>query len=271
MRSSGAMRRRTEIGLAFPVVRQLAACGLALAALAAPVTLSAKPADLPSSLIDDHATDRLSKKKSKKAGKNSGDDEPAADGDAKKLALEAAKHEKKGRYDEARDAYRKALELDDAPKYRVRLAVVEAKLGNLVEAAEMLRDVEQSSKAGAAEKKNAQRERAAIEERIPKLELVLEPGFTGSVSVDGQELDSGSRKRPVTLNPGSHRVHAEASGFLGFDENVELNEGESKKLSVKLEPESESDETPAREQPVVAEQVSSGGSSSRPKKIAVRR
>ena len=260
------MRRPTQPWFAARV--SLAACAFSFVAVTMPPVIAAKPADLPGSLIERRASESFAKKpkKAKKTGKKTDSDEPKADkkagGAAKKLAQQAAKHEKKGRYDKARDAYRQALELDDAAKYRVRLAVVEAQLGNLLEAAQMLRDVESSSNAGAADKKNAEAERAAIEERTPKLELALPSGFSGSVSVDGEELDSGSRKSPLALNPGSHRVHAEADGYLAFDENLELKEGESKKLSVELEAE-RSDEAPAPADEPVAEKKPASGSSSR--------
>lgn len=174
---------------------------------------------------------------------------------AKKALAQGKKHEGKKDWEAAREAYQKALELNDTPGTRLRLAKAEEKLGNLVEAAEQLRLALESKKLNFAQRRGADRSLKSLGKRIPSLRLELPGGFDGKVTIDDEEVSENERIEPVHVNPGTRVVRAEAEGFLPFKESFELAEGEEKVVTVLLTEKPKEKAAPA---PVKAEAKSSG-------------
>lgn len=153
---------------------------------------------------------------------------------AQKADREAQKHEKKQAWEEARAAYQKAIELDDTADRRIKLAAVEDKLGNLVEAADHLRVALDSKKLSFASRAKAKKMLKDLEKRIPTIELQVPGDFKGTVFVDDEEVSSGSLAEPIPVNPGKHKIRAESQGFNSFKERVEVAEKEKKTLTILL-------------------------------------
>ncbi len=153
---------------------------------------------------------------------------------AKKAVAEGKKQEKKKDYDAAREAYQHALELNDKPSTRLKLAKVEDKLGHLIEAADNVRRALESKKLSYMQRVSAKKTLKKLEKRIPTLTLELPAGFEGHVWVDDEEIEAGERKEPVAVNPGSRQVRAEAEGYLPYKESFDVAESESKAITILL-------------------------------------
>ncbi|MBK9002156.1 MAG: tetratricopeptide repeat protein [Myxococcales bacterium] len=177
---------------------------------------------------------------------------------AKQAEKDGQKAEKQQKWDEAKSAYEKALELDDNPGTRIRLAGVEEKLGNLVEAAAQLKLALEAKKLSFAQRAKAKNQLKSLEKRIPTISFDLPKGFGGTVKLDDRELSAGELGAPVPANPGKHEVRAEAEGMKPYKESIELAEKDKKHLSVLMTelPSEEPAEAPAEK----AEPKKSGGS-----------
>jgi len=152
---------------------------------------------------------------------------------AKKADKQGRKLEKKKDLEGAKQAYEEAIGLNDTPATRVRLAGVDEKLGNLMEAADHLRvALDAKKKLSFNQRIKAQRQLKSIEKRIPVLKLELPFSFSGKVHIDDRELDVGELGAPIKLNPGSHKIKAEAEGFQTYKESIELAEKDEKNLTV---------------------------------------
>jgi tetratricopeptide (TPR) repeat protein len=156
-----------------------------------------------------------------KPGKaDKGDKADAAE--ATKADKEGQKLEKKKDFEAARDAYNKSLEKKDNPDVRLRLAGAEEKLGHLVEASEKLKKVIDAENVKGATKQKAQAKLKNIEKRIPTLQIDVPKDFKGTVYLDDEELGAGTLASPIPVNPGSHKVRAEAEGSKPFSESIEV-------------------------------------------------
>ena len=168
----------------------------------------------------------------------------------KAAALKADKDgqalEKKKSWEDARAAYQKSLELRDNAETRIRLAGVEEKLGNLVEAAAELEKALEAKDLSFAARTKAKAKLKGIEKRVPSIVLELPTGFSGTVRVDDHEVGKAELSSPVRVNPGSHEVKAEAEGFKPYSESISLKEKEKKNLSILMtEAAKTEDEAPA--------------------------
>jgi tetratricopeptide (TPR) repeat protein len=174
---------------------------------------------------------------------------------AKKAVAQGKKQEKKKDYDAAREAYQQALELDDKPTTRLKLAKVEEKLGHLIEAADNVRRALESKKLSYYQRRSAKKTLKKLEKSIPTLTLELPAGFEGHVWVDDEELGESERTAPVAVNPGTRQVRAEADGYLPYKESFDVAESETKAITVLL---SEAPPEKPAEKPVVEKDEGSG-------------
>ena len=160
---------------------------------------------------------------------------PSADAvAAKKAVVQGKREERKKDWEAAREAYEKALGLDDKPATRIRLAKVEDKLGHLIEAADQLQQALKSKKLKWAERRAAKVHLKKLEKRIPTLNLEVPASFEGHVWVDDEEIGQGELGEPVAVNPGTRQVRAEADGFLPYKESFEVAESETKAVTILL-------------------------------------
>jgi tetratricopeptide (TPR) repeat protein len=147
---------------------------------------------------------------------------------AKKAIKDAKKHEKAGDWEEAREAWQKAVDLNDTADARVGLSKAEAKLGHLLLAEEHLKKALEDPKA----KRKAEKELKALEEKIPTLKIEPPAEFSGTLKVDDEEKAASALTEPLRLDPGQHTVQAEAEGYKPFSETVVLEEGDKKDLTI---------------------------------------
>lgn len=176
---------------------------------------------------------------------------------AKKSAQQAKKHEKKGDWEEAREAWQKSVDLNDTADGRVGLARAESELGHLLLAEEHLNKALEHKKISWGARRKAKKLLGQLEKRIPTLQVELPADFAGKVLVDGEERDPASLTEPLRVDPGEHTVQAEAEGFKPFSESIVLEEGDKKNLTVLLTEQPKSDPKPLAAQEDKADKGSS--------------
>ncbi len=179
---------------------------------------------------------------------------------AQKADREGQRLEKKKSYEEARDAYQKALEIHDSAETRIRLAGVEDELGHLIEAVGHYRTALEAKKLSFHSRTKAKQSLKRLEKRIPSLTLEIPKGFSGNVWVDDEEVSKGSLSEPLEVNPGSHKVRAEADGYKEFSEEITLQEKDKKNLTILLTELPASEPAPVKDEEAPKEKKDSGGS-----------
>jgi hypothetical protein len=147
-----------------------------------------------------------------------------------------------GDFERAYDLFHRAYGLVQAPSIALYEARALAKLGRLVQAQETyLRAVRTKLTADSPEAfrkavHEAETEEMALEERIPKLTLVLVgPGAklpNVSVKTDGEPLAPELVGVEVPINPGSHVVTAAAPGGEQTSQTVTIAEGAKQRFEL---------------------------------------
>ena len=155
---------------------------------------------------------------------------------AREAERAGAAAEKDGAWQAARDAYQKALNLQDTIDTRLRLARAEARLGRIVEAADHYRIVIDAKGAPPSAKAAAQKELAAVVERIPLITVQVPAGFSGTVHIDKMEITAESLGKPIEVSPGTRIVAAEAKGYEPFSRSVVMGDRGREVVDVKLVP-----------------------------------
>lgn len=162
---------------------------------------------------------------------------------ARALAEEADKKVEAGDIKGAIELFRRADAIFPAPTLKLAMARLLVKQNRLVEAHELLWDISRStpqpeeSPVWATARESARQEAEAMAPRISKIEIRI-LGLEGSVrpiiTLDGVQIPNESLGIVRPIDPGSHRIHVEAEGYLPSDQNIQLGEGEVSKLSIKM-------------------------------------
>jgi tetratricopeptide (TPR) repeat protein len=157
----------------------------------------------------------------------------AKDEDPMKAGLAA---EKAGRWQEAIDAFKRAISSKPTPQAEYHLAVAEEKLGQYVEA---LADFEAAEKDATAQKAHdvrsgAEKHASELRKKVAKITIDVDakPGLV--VTLDGKQVDDGSIGRPIDVNPGSHTVTAAYGDGETVRRTITLADGATD--SIALEP-----------------------------------
>lgn len=153
---------------------------------------------------------------------------------ANRAAAKGRAAEKRGDFQAALEAYEESGSHVDSSANRRRLARAKAGLGRFLEAKAELDHVLNDESAGKDQKKLAQKELDELTRRIPKLQLELPQGFSGTVELDGRAIPDPADAQ--LLDPGNHTVRASADGFEDFELRLELKEGESRTATIDLTP-----------------------------------
>jgi hypothetical protein len=135
--------------------------------------------------------------------------------------------------------FEESVSLARAPGPILNLADCEEKRGQLVSAAK--RWAEGIELLGARDERMAfAKERAAaLDKRLPRLRVSVEPGpASGSgaeirVSIDGVEITAEEASKPLPVDPGEHAITAVAGEKTGR-ETIKIAEGESREVTLKL-------------------------------------
>ena len=119
-------------------------------------------------------------------------------------------------------------------------------LGQLVEAAEQLRLVRDTplppgaSQAFNEAKADAATELAQLEARIPKIKIEILPAALQGlvVTIDGAQMPTALLGVPRPINPGSHRIVAQAPGYATGQQQVDVRERQQPppEVSITLQP-----------------------------------
>lgn len=162
--------------------------------------------------------------------------QPISDADrnaARDLYVEGTQLQQQGRYADALDRFQRSLAVfPTAPTTAYRIAQCKMALGQLVEAAEMLRLVatiplaQNGNPDFVKAKADAAIELAPLEARIPKLKINVMPAGVQSlqVSIDNVLVPPALVGVARPVNPGSHKVVASAPGYAQAQAQVDVRE-----------------------------------------------
>lgn len=166
---------------------------------------------------------------------------------ARLLAEEADKKLEAGDLKGAIELFQRADAIYPAPTLKLALARVLVKSGQIIEGHELLLDVMRSEpqkgepSSWTSARDTARQEAEALAPRIPRIEILL-VGVdvkTGAptVTLDGRRIPNESLGVVRPINPGMHRVRADAEGFMPAEQKIQMGEGEHYKLTLKMFPE----------------------------------
>ncbi len=153
---------------------------------------------------------------------------------AKQAFKEGDEAEARGDLPTALDRFQRAIAIKETPQLHLRVGGVQEKLGKLVAALASYEAGLAKAAGLPAVAKVAGDQIAALRPRIPTLTVVAaQPPADLTVTVDGAQIrvPLGS---PLRLDPGAHRVHAEAAGFLPFDRTLTLVERDAPRVEIAL-------------------------------------
>ena len=123
-----------------------------------------------------------------------------------------------------------------APKSLIAWAWVEKQRGKFATAKTLYaRALNDASKQGLADDEQVAREMlASVTSHVPVLDLGLLPaGIDATVEIDRNPLHTELGK-PIELDPGLHTLRIQANGYHEFSQEMTLQEGEKRALTVEL-------------------------------------
>lgn len=162
---------------------------------------------------------------------------------AREAANRAADAYDAGDFEAAIELFSKAEELQHAPPHLLYLARANAALGRLLEAQELYRRLVREELPSSAPRAfhdaraEATRELAALEPRVPKVQLRLDVATDDvEVTLDDVIIPSVMLDLPVPLNPGHHVVVARADGRAEARAEFDAPESETVEVPLTLGP-----------------------------------
>lgn len=159
---------------------------------------------------------------------------------ARRLFEEARALEEAQRWELAASKLNDALLIKETPGLRFHLAHCLERLGHLVEANLEYGRAQDLIAAGAKApdvEDLLAKARSSLEARIPSL-LIVAPAVVSSLQLElnGRAVARSVLGRRAPVNPGTHRIWIRAAGYQDFREEVSIQEGERRTLSVELVP-----------------------------------
>lgn len=138
---------------------------------------------------------------------------------------------------EAVNGFENSERLRRTASVSLNLGIARHRLGRLVEARAALNDFLQNATPAQHGEHDAEVGRlvAEIGRRVGRIRLTELRPTSSTVTIDGQAAVLNDA-REVTVNPGEHRLRAEADGFVSRDETVRLAEGATQSVSLVLVP-----------------------------------
>lgn len=161
---------------------------------------------------------------------------------ARNVAMEGINALQQGNATVASEKLEKAYRVLKVPSVALWSARALVKQGKLVDAAERYREASRLTFAGGDQsiqeqaQKDAAQELEELSSRIPSVRFVIEGGPVdeGSVTIDDVSVPSALLDEERPVNPGTHRISATRGGER-FEESVSLNEGEKRRVIIKLD------------------------------------
>jgi hypothetical protein len=161
---------------------------------------------------------------------------------ARKLSFEAATALEAKDYAAAAEKFSRADALFHAPTLTLGLARAQVGLGKLVAAQESYqRIVREGVPAGGNKQfedavKDATKELAALEPRVPWVTVQVTGGGNVSVTLDGNALNTAALGVKRAIDPGKHTLRAAAAGFKAAERGFVMAEGQTETVTLTLEP-----------------------------------
>ncbi len=156
---------------------------------------------------------------------------------AKQWFKEAEALEKKGDCVGAIDKFEKALAVKATPQLHLRVGACQEKVGRLVEAIGSYKlALDKANSQSLAQVATVAKDQiAAITPRIPSISVAPAKPVDGfRAAIDGVVLEPAALGQKQPVNPGTHKVTAEAPGHPAFEQSFTLVEGEAKKLEIDM-------------------------------------
>jgi hypothetical protein len=170
---------------------------------------------------------------------------------ARKNFMDGIDLENGGQWKEAKEKFDEVAKVRMTPEVRFHIALCEEHTGLLIEALRDFETAESDAKeeGKAAVMKEAPEHANAIKPRIPKLKVKAPSDVDGiTLTLDGNAIDPKNEDE-TPVNPGTHKIEASAEGRQSFSADVQLAEGESKTIVVKLPKTGGSEEEKPVEEP----------------------
>lgn len=147
---------------------------------------------------------------------------------ARDLFNDGATLQAAGRYGEALDKFQKSIAVYPAPTTALRIAQCKASMNRLIEATEDYRSIINtalppgSPAAYQQAKDQAAVELAALDPQVPRVKIVVMPERIAGlqVLVDGQPMNTALLGVARPIDPGTHRVTANAPGYAPGEATV---------------------------------------------------
>lgn len=140
---------------------------------------------------------------------------------------------KEGFFGKAAEKYKEALTLWEHPAFHYNLGIAQMNLDQLIDAYERFLAARKHGARPITREKfdQAQKYLDMLRSKLGEIEVVCnEPG--AEVAVDGKPLFAGPGRQRVMVRPGGHRAEATKRGYLPGVEEVVLNPGDSKRVTV---------------------------------------
>jgi hypothetical protein len=152
---------------------------------------------------------------------------------AYELFLEGNSVIKDGFFAHAADKYREALVLWDHPAFHYNLGIAQMNLDQPIDAYERFLAARKHGARPITDEKYRQAKKYldALRKQLGEIEVICdEPG--AEVAVDGTPLFAGPGRQRVMVRPGGHRVEASKRRFMPDIQQVVVNPGDSKRVTV---------------------------------------
>jgi hypothetical protein len=162
-------------------------------------------------------------------------DDPARAASARALFEEGVELADKGKWTDAADRFRRALTLRDSQVIRFNLATALIETGQVVEASELLRQVERDESAERKLRDDAHAHLATAQARMAKLTVTatgLHEGVT--LLLDDHPIDPVQIGVAIPTDPGPHRVRAMRGQVELEARDVTLADGGAQTVALEL-------------------------------------
>lgn len=180
---------------------------------------------------------------------------------ARRLFADARTAEESKDWPTAASKLRDAISIKETSGLRFHLAYCEEQQGMLVEA---LIDYERAEDLSADKNDDFRAQiparRTALQKRIPTVTLLFsrDPA-SAHLTIDGRSVASASLGKPIPLNPGKHAFVVSTPGFVPFNTELSLSEGDAIVTNVVLTLESNGDAVSTLPTPPAGPPGSPGG------------
>lgn len=164
---------------------------------------------------------------------------PEAAEAARRLFREGAQAAEEGRWNDARERFRRALSVRPSPLLHYNLALASQNAGYLVEAVDQYRSFLRidSDPANAARRVAAQRAIAAIEPLLARVAVSVPADEALAVlAIDGRALPEGLWGVEIPLDPGEHFVDARSVRGSTAQRSFTVREGEALPIALRWTP-----------------------------------